>query len=329
MLNSHSTMKEILEICTEQFLENSEEMIVLDPKEYFFVLEEAYWHALDILQMPEITFKSFCKIILKYNGLLGFSENYNKDTIKKKLIFDVELSELDDNWVSKHIHIQSNALISNFHQEIVDFANFRKNILVFGCVCFSPDFSKFLVVKQSNNNLSFPKGKKLFNESGKDCAIRETYEEIGYDVSDKITDISVSIFGKITLFVVLNVSETVKFEPVCRNEVSKIFWCKINGITTHKKQALIKAAANELGLIIKTLKKTAFKFQNLNLFFETAEQKEIEESLKNTQIQSDQEGSALERNIKLLKTLQYCNQTMIPHEIRTRGEYCEYLNNKI
>lgn len=35
---------------------------------------------------------------------------------------------------------------------------------------------------------SFPKGKVNKNESGVECAIREVWEEVGYDISKKISD---------------------------------------------------------------------------------------------------------------------------------------------
>lgn len=48
--------------------------------------------------------------------------------------------------------------------------------------------SVLLVKNFSNTVYSFPKGKVNKNESGVECAIREVWEEVGYDISKKISD---------------------------------------------------------------------------------------------------------------------------------------------
>lgn len=42
---------------------------------------------------------------------------------------------------------------------------------------------KYIIVKDRNNNYSFPKGHLEVNETNKEAAIREVYEEVGINIS--------------------------------------------------------------------------------------------------------------------------------------------------
>lgn len=48
--------------------------------------------------------------------------------------------------------------------------------------------SVLLVMNYNQTVYSFPKGKVNKNESGVDCAKREVWEEVGYDISKKISE---------------------------------------------------------------------------------------------------------------------------------------------
>jgi len=77
---------------------------------------------------------------------------------------------------------------------------------------------------KSSSSWSFPRGKINADEPEHECAARETLEETGCDVSDKIImDAVIRITvkdQKTTLFVVPNIPEDTAFVPRTRKEIS-------------------------------------------------------------------------------------------------------------
>lgn len=220
----HKIESRILDDLTVRFILNAEEFIYLNPEEYFFVLEEAYWFALDFYRIKFVTLPIFAEQIFKHNNIsLDVLSEYN------------------------------------------GFKKYKQSVKVFGAILFSPDLSHVLLVKQSNhsNNITFPKGKKSKNESGMECAVRETLEEVGYNASDKITDISVSVFDKITFYCVFNVNMAFPFKTKTRNEISKIFWFDLKHFNDvkHKKEYKIFAVAYKaIQKQVSEIRKSMFRF---------------------------------------------------------------------
>lgn len=65
--------------------------------------------------------------------------------------------------------------------------DYQKKIPRYGCILINPSRTKVLLIKNINSKkYSFPKGKINFNESPVDCSIRETFEEIGVNVSQYV-----------------------------------------------------------------------------------------------------------------------------------------------
>ena len=82
------------------------------------------------------------------------------------------------------------------------------------------------------NSYDFPKGKVDQNESYIDCAIRETFEEVGYNCNrnDICDQQSIHIhYGEkqIRMFIVHHIDESTIFQTYTRNEVKRIFWVPI------------------------------------------------------------------------------------------------------
>lgn len=214
----------ILDDLTIRFILNSEEFIHLHPEEYFFVLEEAYWFALDFYKIKFLTLPQFSVEILTHN--------------------DISLDILAD---------------------YLKFKTYKQSIKVFGTILFSPKLDHVLLVEQSSgsHNITFPKGKKSKNESGIECAIRETLEEVGYDVRDKIVDISTTIFDKITFYCAFNVDMKFPFKTNTRNEILKIFWFDINkvrSIKDKKEYKIFITAYKAIESKIREIKQDLFHF---------------------------------------------------------------------
>ena len=83
-------------------------------------------------------------------------------------------------------------------------------------------------------NYSFPKGKVNENETGSQCAAREVWEEIGFNIENQISEDDFIELQKEDRFqkyyIVKDINENTKFKTNTRYEIGKIEWVKINFI---------------------------------------------------------------------------------------------------
>lgn len=103
---------------------------------------------------------------------------------------------------------------------------YKERVPVCGGILLNPGLTHCVLVKgwKSSASWGFPKGKINAQEEPIKCAAREVYEEIGYDISDKIDSrdyIRVTMGGKeMVLFVVKGVQDDALFETMTRKEIS-------------------------------------------------------------------------------------------------------------
>lgn len=93
-------------------------------------------------------------------------------------------------------------------------------------------------------NWSFPRGKINKDENDLDCAVREVYEETGFDIraAGLVQDEKDMKYIEVTmreqhmrLYVFRGVPRDTAFEPKTRKEISKIEWYKLTDLPTLKK----------------------------------------------------------------------------------------------
>lgn len=93
----------------------------------------------------------------------------------------------------------------------------------------------------SRSSWGFPKGKIGKDEDPSDCAVREVYEETGFDISSRIISNdyidahngnSIAIQQSTRLFIIPGVPESTEFTPQTRKEISKIQWHPIESLPT-------------------------------------------------------------------------------------------------
>lgn len=93
-------------------------------------------------------------------------------------------------------------------------------------------------------NWSFPRGKINKDENDLDCAVREVYEETGFDIraAGLVKDEKDMKYIEVTmreqhmrLYVFRGVPKDTRFEPKTRKEISKIEWYKLTDLPTLKK----------------------------------------------------------------------------------------------
>ena len=88
-------------------------------------------------------------------------------------------------------------------------------------------------------NWSFPRGKINKDEDDLDCAVREVYEETGYDIraaglvpeTEEVKYIDIPMREQhIRLYVFRDIPMDTHFEPRTRKEISKIEWYRLSDL---------------------------------------------------------------------------------------------------
>jgi mRNA-decapping enzyme subunit 2 len=137
--------------------------------------------------------------------------------------------------------------LPKYNQYYNAFLDYLSKIKTCGSILINSRSNKVVLVN-CMNSWNFPKGKIDEGETELECAIRETREEVGYDISNLIDEKNFLEFesknGKITkYFIINNVPENIFFKTQTRGEIEQIKWFNINSI---KNLPLISPHYNEI-----------------------------------------------------------------------------------
>lgn len=137
---------------------------------------------------------------------------------------------------------------SHYHHSTAfsEFLAYKTRVPVRGAIMLNEAMDQVVLVKgwKKGANWSFPRGKINKDEKDLDCAIREVYEETGYDIREAglvgeekdMTPIDVTMREQhMRLYVFRGVPMDTNFEPRTRKEISKIEWYKLSDLPTQKK----------------------------------------------------------------------------------------------
>ncbi|GLJ22514.1 hypothetical protein SUGI_0423850 [Cryptomeria japonica] len=120
---------------------------------------------------------------------------------------------------------------ANHVNDILDeFMAFKHSVPVAGSIILDQSKQRCLLVRGwKSNSWSFPRGKREDpDEEDHICAIRETMEEVGYDISSflNVNDLIEHSQEKqrVVLYIIKAVDEKYPFEPRTKKEVSEIAW---------------------------------------------------------------------------------------------------------
>lgn len=195
-MSKFKTLDDALEDVEARFLYNLPETELLQVDRLFFQLEQAWWFYEDFMAdvndaLPHFKqLKTFAERVFSHCPLLSKSNS--------------QFTELFNN-----------------------FSMYKSQIPVCGCIMLNPEMTKaVLVCTWKGKSWGFPRGKINENEEALDCAIREVYEECGFDTTslckeeDQLVVIEES--KAIKLFIAANVPENTAFAPQTRKEISDV-----------------------------------------------------------------------------------------------------------
>ncbi|KAB8360768.1 hypothetical protein FH972_024502 [Carpinus fangiana] len=129
-----------------------------------------------------------------------------------------------------------------------EFLAYKTRVPVRGAIMLNEEMDEVLLVKgwKKSASWSFPRGKINKDEPDIDCAVREVYEETGFDLAaaglvdddrSKQKFIEVTMREQhIKLFVFRGVPTNTQFAPRTRKEISKIEWYKLASLPGFKKK---------------------------------------------------------------------------------------------
>ena len=180
-----------------------------------FQVEEAQWFYEDFVRpldpsLPSLNLRQFCLKIFQHCPLFS--------------VYDVELHS----------------------KAFSEFLAYKTRVPVRGAILLNDALDEVVLVKgyKKGSSWSFPRGKINKDEKDIDCAIREVYEETGYDIrgaglatdEEDVKSIDITMREQhIKLFVFPGVPKHTMFEPRTRKEISKIEWYKLSDLPTLKK----------------------------------------------------------------------------------------------
>ncbi|KAK3683098.1 mRNA-decapping enzyme subunit 2 [Vermiconidia calcicola] len=220
--NPPTTLVSWLDDLTVRFLLNLPASELSSVPRLCFQVEEAQWYYEDFVRpfvaasglppLPSLPLRQFCLLLFQHCPLLsGFTD-------------------------AQHIAAYE------------EFLAYKVRVPVRGAILLDEDMEKVVLVRgwKKGASWSFPRGKINKDERDLDCAIREVYEETGYNVrqaglvpekEEEVKYIDITMREQhMRLFVFRGVSEDTYFEPRTRKEISKISWYSIRDLPGFKKQ---------------------------------------------------------------------------------------------
>ncbi|KAL1914972.1 uncharacterized protein VTP21DRAFT_7677 [Calcarisporiella thermophila] len=211
---AQATLDEILDDLCSRFIINVPEEELQSVERICFQIEQAHWFYEDFVreqnpQLPSFNLKNFSKKIFQHCPLLS-------------------------QWSNDH------------ERAFADFMQYKIRVPVCGAIILNEKLDKCLLVKgwSSRSSWGFPKGKINKDESEDSCAIREVYEETGFDISPYLVEteyIEMTLKEqRIRLYLVEGVPEKTEFCPQTRKEISKIAWHKLSELPTWRPDSAAK-----------------------------------------------------------------------------------------
>eukprot|EP00028_Trichosphaerium_sp_Am-I-7-wt_P004848 CAMPEP_0168525358 /NCGR_PEP_ID=MMETSP0405-20121227/11248_1 /TAXON_ID=498012 /ORGANISM="Trichosphaerium sp, Strain Am-I-7 wt" /LENGTH=290 /DNA_ID=CAMNT_0008547841 /DNA_START=44 /DNA_END=916 /DNA_ORIENTATION=+ len=127
-----------------------------------------------------------------------------------------------------------------FEQIFDVFKNYKMRVPVYGAIILNATLDKCLLVQGwgQRSSWGFPRGKVNKDEDGLLCAIREVYEEIGFDLKGHVSEKDhLKLFRneqECKLYIAPFIPEDTFFEPQTRKEIGAIQWVKVSDLPSQQ-----------------------------------------------------------------------------------------------
>ena len=193
---SKTLMNHVLDDLSARFIINLPESEITQVERLCFQLEQAHWFYEDFVReeanLPGYSLKAFITMFFEHLPFLH-------------------------KWAQQH------------EVAFRDFIKYKLRVPVCGGIIINEAMDKVLLVRgYKGNTWSFPRGKINSKEAPLNCAIREVYEEVGFDMSNyvfcpkkspKFFEVNVQ-HQVIRLYIAFNVPDEYRFETRTRKEIS-------------------------------------------------------------------------------------------------------------
>jgi len=132
-----------------------------------------------------------------------------------------------------------------------EWREYKRSVPTYGAILLNEDMTQVLLVQSywTKTSWGFPKGKVNQDEDPLNCAVREVYEEIGFDISGTIKndDYIETVFNDQInrLYIVPGVSMKTKFSPQTRNEIGSIEWFALDKLPSNRRDHLAAKSLNQ------------------------------------------------------------------------------------
>ena len=197
-------LQDVFEDLMSRFIINVPEQEIATTERICFQIEQAHWYYEDFLRelepsLPGFTLKRFA------------AEMFQRCPLLRNFLVDSDVEEIYNRFVA-----------------------YKMNVPVCGSIILNDRMDKILLVRgwSARSTWTFPKGKINQDEADIHCAIRETMEEIGFDISQLVKEedyIELVLRGeqRNRLYIIPGISETTEFQTRTRKEIGDIKWHRI------------------------------------------------------------------------------------------------------
>ncbi|KAF9961179.1 mRNA-decapping enzyme subunit 2 [Mortierella alpina] len=211
---ANATFDNVLDDLSSRFIINVPDEELASVERICFQIEQAHWFYEDFVREQNPSLPSF--------NLKNFSAKF------------FQHCPLLHEWSNEH------------ETAFANFMEYKIRVPVCGAIILNEAMDKCILVKgwTARSGWGFPKGKINKDEPDADCAVREVWEETGFDATNMIKDedyVEQTIKDqRIRLYIIKGVSESTVFEPQTRKEISKIEWHYIAELPTSKPKPIEK-----------------------------------------------------------------------------------------
>ncbi|WQF75773.1 Putative mRNA decapping protein 2, Box A [Colletotrichum destructivum] len=198
-----------------------------------------------IINLPEEDLSSVARICFQIEEAQWFYEDFVRPldpTLPSMTLRSFSLR------IFQHCPLLAPFSVENHTKAFEEFLQYKTRVPVRGAILLNEAMDSTILVKgwKKGANWSFPRGKINKDEDDLECAVREVYEETGYDLHaaglvpenrDDVKYIEVTMREQqLRLYVFRDVPMDTHFQPRTRKEISKIQWYKLSELPAFRKK---------------------------------------------------------------------------------------------